>query len=130
MFLAILGAVSSPVEDVELFYENTRRLTYWQTMRIRVLCRLPSLVATISGSASLAVVGSILAEFLAGDTGVGYLIRIALYENRLDKIIVVLFVIGICSWMYVGSLEVLSALFLKHYGMETGAELGYDKEKI
>jgi len=49
--------------------------------------------------------GTIVAEFIAADTGIGYSIRIALYQSDLAKILVALFMIGIIISIYQGILE-------------------------
>lgn len=51
------------------------------------------------------MVGTIVAEFIAADAGIGYRIRIALYQSDLSKILTALFLIGICTSMYLLLLE-------------------------
>jgi NitT/TauT family transport system permease protein len=63
------------------------------------------LITVISGSATVAMVGTIVAEFIAADAGIGYRIRIALYQSDLAKILVALFLIGICTSLYLFALE-------------------------
>jgi len=64
------------------------------------------------GSATLAMVGTIVAEFIAANAGIGYSIRIALYQSDLAKILVALFLIGVCTSFYLVFLEWLG-LFVK-----------------
>ena len=49
--------------------------------------------------------GTIVAEFIAADQGIGYSIRIALYQSDLACILVALFSIGIIISVYQGILE-------------------------
>ena len=78
----------------------------WQLeVKIRAFENLSKLTTVISGSATLAMAGAIVAEFIAADAGIGYAIRIALYQSDLAKIIVALFMIGIIISVYQGLLE-------------------------
>jgi NitT/TauT family transport system permease protein len=51
------------------------------------------------------MVGTIVAEFIAADAGIGYSIRIALFQSDLAKILVALFFIGLCTSIYLVALE-------------------------
>ena len=46
-----------------------------------------------------------VAEFIAADAGIGYSIRIALYQSNLSRILIALFLIGITLAVYQGFLE-------------------------
>jgi NitT/TauT family transport system permease protein len=59
----------------------------------------------IVGSATMAMVGTIVAEFIAATAGIGYSIRIALYQSDLAKILVALFLIGVGTSLYLVCLE-------------------------
>ena len=63
----------------------------------------------IAGSATLAMAGTIVSEFIAANAGIGYSIRIALYQSDLSKILVALFIIGITLSVYQGLLEMIGA---------------------
>ena len=52
-------------------------------------------------------VGTIIAEFLAATDGIGYIIRKALYQSNLAKILIALFLIGLCSSMYLSFIETI-----------------------
>ena len=54
--------------------------------------------------------GTIVAEFIAANAGIGYSIRIALYQSDLSKILVALFLIGISLAIYQGLLELTGQL--------------------
>jgi NitT/TauT family transport system permease protein len=80
----------------------------WQLeVKIRAFENLQKLTTVISGSATLAMAGTIVAEFIAADVGIGYSIRIALYQGELSKILIALFLIGITLSVYQGLLEIL-----------------------
>ena len=73
-------------------------------------------MTVIVGSATLAMVGTIVAEFIAANAGIGYSIRIALYQSDLAKILVALFLIGICTSIYMVFLEWLGMIIKKRIG--------------
>ena len=105
ILLSFIGIFSEPVEDIEHFYAATRRLTFGLQLKIRIFENISKLVTVISGSATVAMVGTIVAEFIAADAGIGYRIRIALYQSDLAKILTALFLIGICTSLYLLLLE-------------------------
>jgi NitT/TauT family transport system permease protein len=78
----------------------------WQLeVKIRAFENLHKLTTVIAGSATLAMAGTIVSEFIAAGNGIGYSIRIALYQSDLAKILVALFMIGITLSVYQGMLE-------------------------
>lgn len=107
LLLSVLGIMATPVEDIEHFYIITGRMRWQLEVKIRAFENLSKLVTVISGSATLAMAGTIVAEFIAADQGIGYSIRIALYQSDLAKILIALFVIGIIISVYQGFLETL-----------------------
>lgn len=108
LLLSVLGVMSAPVKDIEHFYVVTGRMRWQLEVKIRAFENLSKLVTVISGSATLAMAGAIVAEFIAADAGIGYSIRIALYQSDLAKILVALFMIGIIISVYQGFLETCS----------------------
>ena len=109
LLLSILGIMSEPVTDIEHFYRVTGRLRWQLEVKIRAFENLNKLTTVIAGSATLAMAGTIVAEFIAANAGIGYSIRIALYQSDLAKILVALFIIGITLSLYQGLLELLGA---------------------
>lgn len=105
LLLSFIGVFSDPVADIEHFYKSTGRMTWWLAVKIRLFENIGKLITVISGSATVAMVGTIVAEFIAADAGIGYRIRIALYQSDLAKILVALFLIGVCTSMYLLVLE-------------------------
>jgi NitT/TauT family transport system permease protein len=82
----------------------------WQLeVKIRAFENLGKLTTVVAGSATLAMAGTIVAEFIAANAGIGYSIRIALYQSDLGKILVALFLIGISLSIYQGLLEWMGA---------------------
>jgi len=105
LLLAILGVLGEPVEAVEHFYVATGKTTWRLQVKIRAFENIHKLITVVVGSATLAMVGTIVAEFLAASSGIGHTIRIALYQSDLAKILVALFEIGICTSIYLALLE-------------------------
>ncbi len=105
LLLSILGIMSEPIVDIEHFYRQTGRMRWQLEVKIRAFENLGKLTTVIAGSATLAMAGTIVAEFIAANDGIGYSIRIALYQSDLAKILVALFVIGITLSLYQGFLE-------------------------
>ncbi len=107
VLLSVLGIMSKPVDDIEHFYRATGRMRWQLEVKIRTFENLTQLTTVIAGSATLAMAGTIVGEFIAADTGIGYSIRIALYQSDLGKILVALFLIGITIAVYQALLELL-----------------------
>jgi NitT/TauT family transport system permease protein len=105
LLLSVLGIMSEPVVDIEHFYRQTGRMRWQLEVKIRAFENISKLTTVIAGSATLAMAGTIVAEFIAANAGIGYSIRIALYQSDLAKILVALFAIGITLSLYQGFLE-------------------------
>lgn len=105
LLLSMIGILTAPVTDIEHFYNSTHRMTWRLEVKIRAFQNIGKLTTVISGSATLALAGTIVAEFIAGDNGIGYSIRIALYQSDLSRILIALFMIGMCTSLYQAALE-------------------------
>ena len=110
LLLSIIGIMSEPVADIEHFYRTTGRMRWQLEVKIRAFENLNKLTTVIAGSATLAMAGTIVAEFIAANAGIGYSIRVALYQGDLAKILVALFLIGITLSVYQGVLELSGVL--------------------
>ncbi len=105
LLLSFIGVFAEPVREIEHFYESTRRMTWRLQIKIRAFENIHKLTTVVVGSATMAVVGTIVAEFIAATAGIGYSIRIALYQSDLSKILVALFLIGVGNSLYLVALE-------------------------
>ncbi|NDY41964.1 ABC transporter permease [Dissulfurirhabdus thermomarina] len=105
LLLSFIGIFSEPVEAVEHFYRATGRLDWRLEIRIRTFENLDKIVTVVVGSGTLAMVGTIIGEFLAAGRGIGYVIRKALYQGNLARILVALFLIGLASSLYLAAVE-------------------------
>ncbi len=109
VLLSVLGIMSQPIDDIEHFYRVTGRMRWQLEVKIRTFENLTQLTTVIAGSATLAMAGTIVGEFIAANAGIGYRIRIALYQSDLGKILIALFFIGITIAVYQALLELLGA---------------------
>ncbi len=107
VLLSVLGIMSKPIDDIEHFYRVTGRMRWQLEVKIRTFENLSQLTTVIAGSATLAMAGTIVGEFIAANAGIGYSIRIALYQSDLGKILIALFLIGITIAIYQALLELL-----------------------
>ncbi len=114
LLLSFIGIFAEPVVEVEHFFKSTHRLNWRLELLIRTYENLDKLITVIIGSGTLAMVGTIIAEFLAATHGIGYAIRKALYESNLAKILVCLFLIGLSSSLYLALLEGAGEFLKKH----------------
>jgi NitT/TauT family transport system permease protein len=105
LLLSVIGVLSEPVDSIEHFYVATNRMNWRLQVRIRAYENINKLTTVIAGSATMAMVGTIVAEFIAADAGIGYSIRTALYQSDLSKILAALFLIGISTSVYLTALE-------------------------
>ncbi len=105
LLLSFIGVFAEPVDEIEHFYESTGRMTWRLQVKIRAFENIQKLTTVIVGSATMAMVGTIVAEFIAATAGIGYSIRIALYQSDLAKILVALFLIGVGTSIYLVGLE-------------------------
>ena len=113
LLLSVVGILADSITEVEHFYRQTGRMRWQLEVKIRAFENLPKLTTVIAGSATLAMAGTIVAEFIAASAGIGYSIRIALYQSDLSKILVALFMIGITLSIYQGLLEGMGRLAKK-----------------
>lgn len=117
LLLSVLGVMSAPIKDIEHFYIATGRMRWQLEVKIRAFENLSKLTTVIAGSATIAMAGAIVAEFIAANAGIGYAIRIALYQSDLAKILVALFMIGIVISIYQGFLESCSERLKEYWGV-------------
>ncbi len=91
----------------------TLRMNWRLQVKIRAFENINKIATVIVGSGTLAMVGTIVSEFIAANAGIGHSIRIALYQSDLAKVLVALFLIGICTSLYLVCLEWLGIVVQK-----------------
>lgn len=121
LLLSFIGILSEPVADIEHFYIATKRMNWQLQVKIRAFENINKITTVVVGSATLAMVGTIVAEFIAANAGIGYSIRIALYQSDLAKILIALFLIGICTSLYLTCLEWLGYLMQRRWDTKQGS---------
>ncbi len=115
LLLAFIGVLSKPVAEIEHFFESTQRMHWGLQVKIRTFESMAQVTTVIAGSATFAMVGTIVAEFVGADAGIGYRIRIALFQNNMSRILVALFLIGLATSVYLAVLEWLGAKVRHHW---------------
>ena len=109
LLLSVLGIMATPVKDIEHFYIVTGRMRWQLEVKIRAFENLSKLTTVISGSATLAMAGTIVAEFIAANAGIGYGIRIALYQEK-KKIFKT-------TWEFINALQIEPVKLLRYTGV-------------
>jgi len=100
LLLTFVGVFTEPVSDIEHFYSVTNSLSWNLEIRIRAYEHQKKILTVIEGSATLAMVGTIVAEFLSAESGIGYQISIALSQSDMSKVLIALFLIGLSISFY------------------------------
>ena len=113
LLLSFIGILSEPVAEIEHFYDATFQMNWRLQVKIRAFENIGKIVTVIVGSGTLAIVGTIVSEFIAANAGIGHSIRIALYQSDLAKILIALFLIGIGTSLYLVCLEWLGLVVQK-----------------
>jgi NitT/TauT family transport system permease protein len=123
LLLSVVSIMSEPITDIEHFYLATGRMRWQLEIKIRAFENIRKLTTVISGSATLAMAGTIVAEFIAANAGIGHAIRIALYQSDLSRILAALFLIGIFLSLYQGTLEWMGEKIIKKWVIVDQEEL-------
>ncbi|NNL77610.1 MAG: ABC transporter permease [Desulfobacterales bacterium] len=113
LLLSFIGILSEPVAEIEHFYDATFQMNWRLQVKIRAFENIGKIATVIVGSGTLAIVGTIVSEFIAANAGIGHSIRIALYQSDLAKILIALFLIGIGTSLYLVCLEWLGLVVQK-----------------
>jgi len=113
LLLTFIGIFTEPVEDIEHFFNTTNKNNFILETKIRAFENINKIKTVIEGSATLAVVGTIVAEFISSQEGIGHSISIALSQSDLSKVLIALFMIGIFTSIYLLFLEYFSYLLMK-----------------
>ena len=105
LLLSFIGIFTEPIHDIEHFFRITRRLNFILEIKIRAFENINKIKTVVEGSATLAIVVTIVAEFISSDKGIGRSISIALSQSDLAKVLTALFMIGIFTSIYLYFLE-------------------------
>jgi NitT/TauT family transport system permease protein len=100
LLLTFVGVFTEPVADIEHYYKVTNTLSWILEIKIRAYEHQQKILTVIEGSATLAMVGTIVAEFLSAESGIGHQISIALSQSDMSKVLIALFLIGLSISIY------------------------------
>jgi NitT/TauT family transport system permease protein len=114
----VLGLRSVNPGLLNLFKLN--RATRWQTLvRLRIPSALPSFFGGLRISSGLALIGAVVAEFVAGtggtSTGLAYQILQAGFELNIPRLFAALFMITVTGVILFGMMTALSRACLAHW---------------
>lgn len=124
LLLSVIGIMAEPVVDIEHFYVATGRMRWQLEVKIRAFENMGKLTTVIAGSSTLAMAGTIVAEFIAANQGIGHSIRIALYQSDLARILVALFLIGLFLSIYQEILESIGRRITSRWFLAKGVSYG------
>lgn len=116
----LLGAFSAVERDlIEMF--RFHRAPYGMTLRYLLLpMSAPALIAGLRTSASLAVVGALVAEFTGADRGLGYQILTASYRLQTAELFVAISLSAVLGMAFAAAPTYLGSLWLRR--LSTGAQ--------
>jgi NitT/TauT family transport system permease protein len=110
------GLAATPPELQDLFRLNGA--TRWQTLRLLSLpAALPNFLTGLRISGTLALVGAVVAEFVAGSggfaSGLAYRIIEASYRLEIPRMFAALFLLGVSGIVIYAALGLLESLLLR-----------------
>lgn len=101
-----LGLASVPAELVELS-RSLRATTSRQYWQIRMPFAVPYVFSALKVSITLAIVGAVVAEFVAAEKGLGYLILFATSSFKVPVAFAALALLVLCSLLLYGAVQQL-----------------------
>ncbi|QXZ08551.1 ABC transporter permease [Comamonas sp. Y33R10-2] len=99
-----LGLASVPAELVELS-RSLRATTSRQYWQIRMPFAVPYVFSALKVSITLAIVGAVVAEFVAAEKGLGYLILFATSSFKVPVAFAALGLLVVCSLVLYGAVQ-------------------------
>lgn len=105
-----LGLASVPAELVELS-RSLRATTSRQYWQIRMPFAVPYVFSALKVSITLAIVGAVVAEFVAAEKGLGYLILFATSSFKVPVAFAALALLVLCSLLLYGGVQQLHKRF-------------------
>ena len=111
-FLTFLAVGSRRIEALESFFEQIGRWPFGGRFLLRLNHSAPAVESAIIGSAALALVGGVVAEFLGANYGVGYLIRQGQYSHHTEVMLAAIITIAFFSAFYFAVIQLAIKLAL------------------
>lgn len=107
----VLGIRSADPDLLNL--ARSARASQWQVLfKIRLPGALPSIFAGMKVAMSLALVGAIVGEFVAGETGLGHAILLAQGMFQIPRMFVAIFILGILGTVLFYLVELCERIFV------------------
>jgi NitT/TauT family transport system permease protein len=114
--MAGIRQVPLPLRDLM----RSLRATRWQMLRhLEVPAALPVLFAGLKVSATLAVIGAVVGEFVSADAGLGYLIKLARQSYDTPLVLLAVILLALLARMLYGLVALAERWTLRWAAFET-----------
>ncbi|NDP42724.1 MAG: ABC transporter permease [Aromatoleum sp.] len=119
----VMGFKSMEPEMIDL--ARSMRASRWQMfMKFSLPQALPSIFSGLKVSATLAVVGAVVGEFVGSNSGIGYLLQIANGNFDLPLMFAALFVLSMMGVLLFGVVELAEKLMIPWHQSRRGDAVG------
>jgi len=106
---AVVGMQSLAIESLDLM--TTWSASQWQVLiKLRIPNALPSIFAGMKISATFAVIGSVVAEFVGSQSGIGYVIKSSSYYLDTDLTFAAIIVSALIGLLFFGAVVLLERM--------------------
>ena len=116
----IIMATYSGLADTKPAYVHIFKLAgasetsiFWN---VRLKCAWSALIPALKTSVVLAVIGSIVAEFMGGNRGLGFLVMVATYGTKSDVLLTAVILSALLGQTFLLVLELATKPFEKRFG--------------
>jgi putative hydroxymethylpyrimidine transport system permease protein len=110
----VRGLSQTPQPLIDLFrVHHAGRGT--ELLRLRVPVAIPSAMSGLRSSASLAMIGAIVAEYTGSDVGIGYVVMQATYRVDTTMVFAAVLAGATCGLGLYGAVGACEAIFLRRY---------------
>jgi ABC-type nitrate/sulfonate/bicarbonate transport system permease component len=116
----IIMATYSGLADAKPTYIHIYKLAganelsiFWN---VRLKCAWSALIPALKTSVVLAVIGSVVAEFMGGNRGLGFLIMVATYGTKSDILLTSVILSALLGQVFLMVLELATKPFEKRFG--------------
>jgi NitT/TauT family transport system permease protein len=110
LFVSAYSPLMFPRRDYQAFYQTFGASNRWRELRVlRLPLAIPGIYAGLRLAIPLALVGSVLGEFLGGGEGLGHVILMGSLAFRIDHSFAAVYLLAITGVL---ALEIVDAIFL------------------
>jgi len=110
----VRGLSQTPQPLIDLFRVHRARRDR-ELLALRVPAAIPSAMSGLRSSASLSMIGAIVAEYTGSDVGVGYVVMQATYRVDTPMVFAAVLAGAACGLGLYGAVVVCEGLFLRRY---------------